>query len=272
MARRRGDPHARHARHPRRRRAPSGSPIPSRASRPTSGPERSAQRLDFLAAPLEEVRESFARLGCDRGVRFVPGFFEDDAAPPRRRAAGRSSGSTPTLTSPPALALARLYPGLAVGGYLVVDDYCSFQGCRQAVDEFRAEHGITEPLEQVDSTGVRWRRESDRAVQAPLPDAAAARRAPPTTRARDTHIPTERGLELERELASWSGAPRPRSGSGHGCGVSSRRDSMIVFATSITDPELYERVRGARHPPRRRARLRGDRQRRRRARSSAPTT
>ena len=51
------------------------------------------------------------------------------------------------------LALRCLYPGLAVGGYLVVDDYGSFDGCRRAVDEFRAEHGIDEPLEQVDRDG-----------------------------------------------------------------------------------------------------------------------
>src|SRR3954447_23589168 len=28
--------------------------------------------FDFLAVPLDEVRDNFARFGCDRGVRFVP--------------------------------------------------------------------------------------------------------------------------------------------------------------------------------------------------------
>ncbi|HKE79614.1 MAG TPA: TylF/MycF/NovP-related O-methyltransferase, partial [Solirubrobacteraceae bacterium] len=29
--------------------------------------------FDFLAVPVEEVRESFARFGCERGVELVPG-------------------------------------------------------------------------------------------------------------------------------------------------------------------------------------------------------
>ncbi|KAJ3149640.1 hypothetical protein HDU89_003693 [Geranomyces variabilis] len=35
---------------------------------------------------------------------------------------------------------------VSVGGYVYVDDYGSFNGCRRAIDEFRAEHGITDPL------------------------------------------------------------------------------------------------------------------------------
>ena len=33
--------------------------------------------FDFLAVPVDEVKASFARLGYQDGVRFVPGFFED---------------------------------------------------------------------------------------------------------------------------------------------------------------------------------------------------
>jgi len=48
-----------------------------------------------------------------------------------------------------------------------VDDYGSFEGCRHAVDEFRREHGIAEPMhiirEFVDQPGrfeaVWWQRE-----------------------------------------------------------------------------------------------------------------
>ena len=119
----------------------------------------SLDAYDFLAAPLEEVQESFARLGLEDGVRFIPGFFE--ATLPRladgRWAIVRLDADT---YAPTRLALRSLYPGLAPGGYLVLDDYGSFPGCRRAVEEFRAEHGITEPIEKIDPTGVRWRRDS----------------------------------------------------------------------------------------------------------------
>src|SRR5215216_784729 len=102
----------------------------------------------FLAVPLEEVRESFARLGCERGVEFVPGYFEDSlrGLADRRWAIVRLDADT---YEPTRAALRALYPGLAAGGVLIVDDYGSFEGARRAVDEFRDEHGIEEPLERL---------------------------------------------------------------------------------------------------------------------------
>jgi hypothetical protein len=96
-------------------------------------------------------------------------------------------------------ALRRLYPGLAVGGHLVIDDYGSFEGCRRAVDEFRAEHAITEPIETIDFTAVRWRRTSEAPIERPEP---APRAAPPRAVARpaERHVPTAREAELEREV------------------------------------------------------------------------
>jgi O-methyltransferase len=160
---------------------------------------------EFLAVPVEEVEANFARFGCDRGVRFVPGFFEDTlpGLSDRRWAIVRLDGDTyeATLT-----ALKSLYPGLAPGGYLIIDDYGAFEECRRAVDEFRAGHRITEPLEQIDWTGMRWRRESDAPIEVPSPSASTAGRepAPRTPRAsgaRKRDIPTIRELEMERELA-----------------------------------------------------------------------
>ena len=43
--------------------------------------------------------------------------------------------------------------------YLIVDDYGLIGECEQAVEDYRREHGITEPIEQIDWNGVRWRRE-----------------------------------------------------------------------------------------------------------------
>jgi len=54
-------------------------------------------------------------------------------------------------------ALENLYPGLAVGGFVIIDDFV-LDPCRQAVEDYRADHGIDEPIEAVDWTGVFWRR------------------------------------------------------------------------------------------------------------------
>jgi len=54
-------------------------------------------------------------------------------------------------------ALTNLYPGLSVGGFLIVDDY-EHAPCRQAVTDFRDAHGIDEPIEAIDWLGAFWRR------------------------------------------------------------------------------------------------------------------
>jgi O-methyltransferase len=176
------------------------------AAEPSDAETVALSAFDFLAAPLDEVRESFERLGCDGGVEFLPGYFDETLAAlaGRRWAIVRLDADTYEATRH---ALACLYPGLATGGYLVVDDYGSFEGCRRAVDEFRAEHGIAEPIERVDFTCSRWRRTSDAPiVTAPPPAAAPAR---PVSRApRDRHVPTARELQLEGELAKLRSALR----------------------------------------------------------------
>jgi O-methyltransferase len=56
------------------------------------------------------------------------------------------------------VALRSLYPKLSVGGYVIVDDYLAVGGCKHAVDDFRAERGITDELCRVDWTCHFWRR------------------------------------------------------------------------------------------------------------------
>jgi hypothetical protein len=136
---------------------------------------------DFLAVPVEEVKTSFARFGLDEGVIFVPGFFQDTlpSLPARRWAIARLDGDSYDATR---LSLDVLYPNLAQGGYLIVDDYLPLDQCREAVDDFRREHGITAPIEHIDWSGVRWRRE-DAPDPLPEPAATAAPAAPATSAA-----------------------------------------------------------------------------------------
>jgi O-methyltransferase len=165
------------------------------------GEDEHAARLsafEFLAVPETEVRESFARLGLDRGVQIVAGFFEETLAglSGRRWAIVRLDADSYDATR---LALEWLYPGVETGGYLIADDYGSCEGCRRAVDEFRREHAISEPIEAIDHTGTRWRRESDAPVQTTPVQPAVPPRA--VARPSAVHVPTARELELAAKVA-----------------------------------------------------------------------
>jgi O-methyltransferase len=162
--------------------------------------------FDYLAAPLDEVQESFTRLGCTRGVKFVPGFFDHTlpllAGDDRQWSVIRLDCDTYDVTL---LALRCLYPSLSVGGYLIVDDYLDIDECRHAVDDFRREHSIHEPLEQVDWSCARWRRGSEQPIEryvAPSGEAPPPRRA--MKRPERRPVPTERELELEQQLGELS--------------------------------------------------------------------
>jgi O-methyltransferase len=110
-----------------------------------------------LAVSSDEVRSNFANYGLlDESVHFVEGLFHD---------------TLPGLEGPWAVirldgdmyestmdGLRNLYPALSPGGFLIVDDYGWIPPCRQAVDDYRQEQGINEPIQRIDSNGVFWRR------------------------------------------------------------------------------------------------------------------
>ncbi|HET6748757.1 MAG TPA: TylF/MycF family methyltransferase [Actinomycetes bacterium] len=111
-----------------------------------------------LAVPLEQVQANFARYGLlDDRVRFLAGWFKDTLpdAPIERLAVLRLDGDMYGSTME---ALEALYPKLSVGGYVIVDDYGAIPQCKEAVTDFRTAHGITDPMEWVDWTGVWWQR------------------------------------------------------------------------------------------------------------------
>lgn len=113
-----------------------------------------------LAVSVEQVRANFERYGLlDEQVRFLPGWFCDTlpGAPVERLVLMRLDGDMYESTMD---ALRPLYPKLPSGGYCIIDDYFTHSGARQAVTEYRAEQGITEPIEQIDWAGAFWRRRS----------------------------------------------------------------------------------------------------------------
>lgn len=113
-----------------------------------------------LSVSLEDVTANFARYGLlDDQVKFVKGWFKDTlpGLKDERWALIRLDGDMYQSTID---GLANLYPNLAEGGYLVVDDYWGVDACRQAVHDYRDEHGIHEPIKRIDWSGVYWRREA----------------------------------------------------------------------------------------------------------------
>jgi hypothetical protein len=109
---------------------------------------------------IDDVRRNFEAYGLlDEQVRFLKGWFEETLpnAPIERLAVMRLDGDLYESTR---AALVNLYDRLSPGGYVIIDDYGedSWTYCRQAVDEFRAQRGIADPLIKVDSRCYCWQR------------------------------------------------------------------------------------------------------------------
>ncbi len=52
--------------------------------------------------------------------------------------------------------LDHLYPRVVPGGFVIVDDYGTYEGCRKAVDEYREAKGIRSALGKIDSSAYAW--------------------------------------------------------------------------------------------------------------------
>jgi O-methyltransferase len=132
-----------------------GMPVPSDLDLQLD-PNRDYSRQDFLRVSQEQVEDNFRRFDLlDGQVRFLKGWFKDSlpSAPVQRLALLRLDGDHYTSTRD---TLEALYHKVSPGGFVIVDDYFSWSGCRKAVDEFRQERGITAPMQQVDWTGAFW--------------------------------------------------------------------------------------------------------------------
>jgi O-methyltransferase len=88
------------------------------------------------AVSLEEVQQGFigAGLGMDK-LHFVEGPIEESVkmVAPIRISILRLDMD---WHAPTKVALEKLYPRLTVGGFLIVDDYGHWMGCKKAVDDY----------------------------------------------------------------------------------------------------------------------------------------
>jgi O-methyltransferase len=99
------------------------------------------QRGGWARSPLEEVRHNMLSTGLGSGqFKLVEGRVEDTipAGAPDRIALLRLDTDWYASTRHE---LVHLYPRLAPGGVLIIDDYGHFEGARRAVDEYLADCG-----------------------------------------------------------------------------------------------------------------------------------
>ena len=111
-----------------------------------------------LAVSQGQVEANFRRYGLlDERVLFLKGFFSETlpSAPVRKLSLLRLDGDMYESTI---VALENLYPKLSEGGYCIVDDYGWIPACKKATDDYRSKMDIQDPIQQIDWTGVYWRK------------------------------------------------------------------------------------------------------------------
>ncbi|MDP3083506.1 MAG: TylF/MycF family methyltransferase [Rubrivivax sp.] len=111
----------------------------------------------YLAISRDQVAANFRKYGLlDDQVVFLEGWFKDTLphAPIDKLAILRLDGDMYGSTID---ALESLYDKLSPGGFCIVDDY-ALPGCKAAVSDFRAAHGIDETIHAIDWTGSFWRK------------------------------------------------------------------------------------------------------------------
>lgn len=113
-------------------------------------------RQGDMAVSLEQVKSNFARYGLlDEQVVFLQGFFHETlpTAPIKNLSVLRADADLYESTRD---ILIHLYPKLSVGGYAIFDDYQNLKDCRLAIDEYRLDHQITDPIIPIDKRAVYW--------------------------------------------------------------------------------------------------------------------
>lgn len=111
------------------------------------------------SAPEESLMSLCRRLGTERFVQPVKGLFQD-TLPTMRDWVGmvaflHMDGDWYESTR---AILENLYDRVQPNGFVQVDDYGHWEGCRKALHEFEAARGLKFPLRTIDATGVSFDR------------------------------------------------------------------------------------------------------------------
>jgi O-methyltransferase len=107
------------------------------------------------AAPMDSLLELAGKLHVRELIQPVKGLFAD-TLPQHKQSIGpiallHVDGDWYSSTMD---VLGNLYDQVVPGGYIQVDDYGFWEGCKRAVTEFQEKCGLTFDLQTIDSTGV----------------------------------------------------------------------------------------------------------------------
>jgi hypothetical protein len=107
----------------------------------------------FRYLPLEAVQDAVASTGYPRErTHFVQGMVEETIPEQAPAEIALCRLDTDWYEST-AHEMEHLYPRVAPGGVLLIDDYGHFQGSKKAVDEYVAAHDLRLLLHRIDFTG-----------------------------------------------------------------------------------------------------------------------
>lgn len=114
----------------------------------------------WLAFSQERVEDHFRRydLWSDQ-VRLVKGWFSE-TLPELNCGPLSLLRLDADLYQSTMEILVSLYGKVVPGGFVIVDDYGAFEACRLAIDDFRRDHGIQEPIKWIDWSGVYWQKDN----------------------------------------------------------------------------------------------------------------
>jgi Macrocin-O-methyltransferase (TylF) len=107
------------------------------------------------AAPQDSLLDLCRKLGAESAVEPVQGLFADTLPAHRARIGAIAllhlDGDWYTSTRD---VLENLFDQVVPGGFIQIDDYGYWDGCRRAVTEFEQQRGLRFNLHRIDETGV----------------------------------------------------------------------------------------------------------------------
>lgn len=113
--------------------------------------------IEKCVGPLEDVRHLFFRILRLQGdtVHIEQGWFQDTLAAAREKvgpiALLRMDADWYESTK---CILENLFDNVVEGGYIIIDDYYCWEGCKKAVDEFLAKRNTSYRIVRVDREGA----------------------------------------------------------------------------------------------------------------------
>ena len=111
---------------------------------------RKVGRKGEFTAEYELFKENLMKnnVWVNQRIQVVPGWFSDTVSNAKIQNISflRLDGDLYKSTKD---VLTALYPKVVYGGFVYIDDYYVFNGCKSAVDEYRSQYGIQNPLQRV---------------------------------------------------------------------------------------------------------------------------